>query len=322
MKLQYHIIELTFLLGGIITLSSCHTDALSYGEDSPVTVSFDWSDAPDARPEGMRVTFHPLDITSRQAVLRYDYPGRGGGQTSLQPGKYVVFTYNNDSDAIGFDSPDDWRNAKARTGDANVTDPMGFTRAGATSFRPVAGEPVRKCPDKMWGASADTLYVDYSGKPKFITLKPEPLFCEYDYTITNVKNLDKVKYMSAAISGMSDGVNMYHQENSAIPCTHPIPAQRKDSTTITGRFTVFGTMPNDSVRHFMELYAVTADGKQYRIHGDPGSAWDVTSQVRNAPDPRHVSLKIDNVEIPDSTVQTGMLPGFEDWEEIHIVVPL
>lgn len=282
-------------------------------------------------------------------VTRFDLPGMSGGDVILAPGRYAVLCYNNDTETIGFDALDDWGCATMHTGASSVSEPMWstrraetsasalsqsnlseyhfYTRSDSTPFHPVEDEEVKKCPDRIWGAAIDTITVAPSygaDLPQTITLTPEKLYCDYTLTIRNVKNLQRAKYMSAVITGMADGINISGGSLSDTRCTHSFPAKRKDADTITSTFRVFGHNTSDTTPHFVELYVITDDGAQYRIHGAKGTQWDVTGQVENAPDPRNVNLVIDGAEIPEGDSRTpsgpGFTPGFDNWQDVHVKI--
>lgn len=325
------ILSLALLLS-LGAFAGCDTDTLMSGCPDDITrggahvsVMFDWGDAPDADPKGMRVAFHPLDSRAGEP-LRFDLGGRDGGVVNLGPGRYAVLAYNNDTQTIRFDDLDDWDNASIRTGSSTITEPM--TRDGSgneSSYRPVGDEDVKAVPDRIWGAAADTVTVRNDGTAQNIQLRPQRMYCDYDYEIKNVANLDRATYMSASITGMCDGVSLSRNSKSGRRCTFAIPAAKRDATTIAGTFRTFGHNTADTTAHFMELYVITNDGRKLRFKGGRHTMWDVTDQVENAPDPHNVHIVINGLEIPaanDSVPQGGFEPGIDGWQDEHVVIPV
>lgn len=318
-----------------LTLTSCHTDDLCYlcpeeeEEAQSITVAYDWASDRTANPAGMRISFRRLDGESTAPASVFDLPGRDGGKISLPAGKYAVLTYNNDTESVELHSSDSWESSFATSPESDVLAPMRKTRCTGTSLLPKDDEKVRTTPDRIWSASLDTVEIRPSKASQTITFKPEPRFCEYDFKITNVANLSRVKSMSAALTGMADGISLRDGTLSATRCTHSLQASKKDDSTITGDFLAFGHNPSDTTSHYMELYIITEDGKAYRYHGGKGTKWDVTDQLEKAPDQRHVSILIDGLKIPDADSgesnnedPEGLDPGIDDWDDIHVVIPL
>ncbi len=306
-------------------LTSCEHKELCFDHThrEKLRLVFDWRDAPEADPVGMVVFFYPEDPDGE--TLRVDFDNIKGGDIELPAGKYKVLTYNNDTSGVLFRDTDLFHGHTGFTRQSGLLEPMGITgNTSAMRARGSEDEPVRLCPDMMWGC-AD---VEVNVPPEtdnVIYLYPHELTCIYTYEIRNVKNLDLVTDMSATICGMSPELRFHDEELGMVSVTHPIEAYAAaDGKTIVGRFITFGHHEDNPDPHKMMLYVRTSEGKNYSF-GTDNPAFDVTGQVHSAPDRRRVHLIIDGLEIPadgGDPMGGGFTPGTDDWQSVDIDVEM
>lgn len=292
-------------------LVSCDTDHLvapQQAQKGHLTVKYDWSSDPEASPEGMRLWFYPLSGSENTLI---DFSGREGGRVDVAEGDFAVISYNNDSDVNLFDFTDATESHAVSTGETTA-DWYSPTRADINDM------PLRLPPSEIWTA-VDTVTI--APADSLITLRPAPLHRYYNFICRHVSGLENVSQVEASICGMAQGVRLRDTKLSTEECLYPLPAKinRKDST-ITGSFLCFGPADNDEVRNRLHLYITTNAGMHYRI--TQGDKLDVTDQVRQAPDPRHVTIVLDSLAMPTSASdsQQAYNPTVDDWPEVNINV--
>lgn len=309
-------------------LSGCNHKPL--GEEivptQRIRVEFDWQDAPEANPEGMCVYFYNSDTGEHR---RFDFPGSVGGIVSLPYGDWHVLTYNNDMPGVLIRGHEDFLSHTAYTRDGNVLEealgnglPPSSRKAAAQDAPRVKGtetEAVVITPDMMWGQSCMNISVrPEKGKDEIIvTMRPHELTCTYTYEIRNVENLEHVTNMCGALSGMAGELTVCDESLSEAPVTLPIPAWEKDRTTITGQFYSFGHHPDGEAEHHMTLYVWMDDGTKLAYGTERGQKWNVTQQIDEAPDKRHVLYIIDGLDLPVEMTGSGIAPSTDNWSSEH-----
>lgn len=334
MKRTSYIYNVLAMAIALIALSGCHHKDLCYMHPhvTKLRVVYDWSEAPEANPAGMRAFFYSVDEPGRYHT--FDFPGAKGGEIELPAGEYVLVTYNNDTEAVRFSSTNSFDNHYAQTRTGDILEPMygnGVTSTATTDN----GERVVICPDQLWGCSVTQITItqhgvtyihEHSGTraetytdngDQIITLYPHDMLCHYTYEVRNVKNANHISQISAALSGMSPGMNLSTETLDAEHVTLPFEANANaTANTITGSFLTFGHNPDNTASHRMSFYVVMDDGSKYTIKAP--SNLDVTDQVDNAPDRRHVHIIIDGLDLPDTNdTGTGFNPWVDDWGVIE-----
>lgn len=338
MKLQLYAILLT-----ATALTSCNHKDLCYIESQrhKLFVEYDWSEAPDATPRGMCVFFYSTD--NADASYRFDFDNTEGGEIELPAGRYKLITYNNDTEAVRFANTNTFDSHEAYTRFGDLLEPLygnGIKSTASTDD----GERVRITPDGLWGCHALDVVIDEHGVTytvvpyarsrgcedceehvygnQVITLYPHDMLCHYTYEVRNVANAQYVSKVSAALSGMSGQMNMAYETLDAEPVTLPLSGKADGAAhKITGQFLTFGHSNDATVPHRMTFFVVMTDGSKYRI--DHADNLDVTSQVDNAPDRRHVHIIIDRLNLPDPGTENGeWTPTIDDWgvhkEDLHV----
>lgn len=329
-------------------LTSCEHKELCYHHPHTATVrvEFDWRNAPDANPEGMCVFFYPILEDSRDSeelgsAIRYDFKGTTGGPVDLQVGRYRAICYNNDTEGLLFSGMNQFETNYGYTREGNIFESvMGNAASYAPRAEGTEGERVVISPDMMWGCNAfDIEVTDYGlsyvcvpekDKDKVevrdteyvITLYPDELICTYTYEIRNVSNLKNVTQMCASLSGMSGGLFFGKEELDKECVTLPVESLKGDDTTIVGQFFTFGHHPENLEEHRMLLYVWLKDGEKI-YYGQNSDKFNVTEQIHNAPDKRHVHIIIDGLDLPQA-IENG--EGYEvevdDWYEVNEEIEL
>lgn len=313
--------RISYLLAILLLLPCCVHKELCW--DHPHTMSvkveFDWRDAPGADPDGMCVYFYPVGGGSG---YRFDFKGTEGGEVNLTVGEYLVLCYNNDTEAVQFYNTDDFATHGGFTREGNPLEPM-YGNAASYSVPKADGaedERVVICPDMLWGSS-DTEVEIVDKAENVVTLYPHEMVCTYTYEVRNVKNLEHLQQMSGTLSGMSGMLTFSSEELDDECVTIPFGASSDGVSRVTGEFYTFGHHPENEEPHNMVFYAVMDDGKKYCFKG--ADNLDVTSQIHEAPDQRHVHIIIDGLDLPEPIEgESGFDPSIDDWEVVEVEIEM
>lgn len=304
-----------------LVMSSCNHKLLEDGEEaSRIRVEFDWSDAPEANPQGMCVYFYNAANGTHH---RFDLPGMNGGYVELPYGDWHIITYNNDTEGLLFDSDHDFDLHTGYTRDGNILEgALGNGAASAPRAAGTSSERVTITPDMMWGESRRLHNIaETPGGETVVTLRPHELVCIYSYEIRNVKNIDRIIKMCGALTGMSSSISFGDEALGTSSSTLAIPAQKGTNSTITGQFYTFGHHDLNPDPHRMTLYVWLDDGKKL-VYGTESQNWNVTEQIHNAADRRHVHYIIDGLDIPDEDSGSWFDPSADDWGTENYDLPI
>lgn len=313
--------RISYLLAILLLLPCCVHKELCW--DHPHTMSvkveFDWRDAPGADPDGMCVYFYPVGGGSG---YRFDFKGTEGGEVNLTVGEYLVLCYNNDTEAVQFYNTDDFATHGCFTREGNPLEPM-YGNAASYSVPKADGaedERVVICPDMLWGSS-DTEVEIVDKAENVVTLYPHEMVCTYTYEVRNVKNLEHLQQMSGTLSGMSGMMTLSSEELDDECVTIPFASHSDGASKVTGEFYTFGHHPDNEEPHRMVFYAVMDDGKKYCFKGSENL--DVTSQIHEAPDQKHVHIIIDGLDLPEPIEgESGFDPSIDDWEVVEVEIEM
>jgi len=296
-----------------LVLTSAATSCIYEDDDCPeelsITIQADWTEAPEATPEGMAYIFFPTDGSE---PWRFDFPGREGGKVSILTGDYRVLSFNDDTYHVLFRGTDNYDSYEAYT---NETSPQ------------LKNERTVESPDMMWGCAYSGFNLTYCGvwyaspenkdmfSPEFVfTARQRAITPRYTYTILNVKNLSGVKSMSATLSGMAGSMFLASKRCGDYPSTLSVKAAARDSTSVEGQFHTFGIPQSPSVSNILSLFAVLKDGRRFCYE------FDVTDQIRNSPDPMNVNILLDGLsfEHPEGGSGTGFEVNVDGWQTIIV----
>ncbi len=331
----------TLLLAATLALCGCNHKELCLVHEHTVTLrlEFDWRDAPDASPAGMCVFFYHEDGSEPE---RFDFRGREGGTIAIKSGNYRLLCYNNDTESVLFRNAYELESHEGYTREGSLLESIYGSGVNSSSLPRAEGteeERVVITPDMMWGAQAFDVQVRESGvtytcvpwdggdrlepvksREQVITLFPHELICTYTYEIRDVKNLEFATQMCGSLSSMSGSLLFWSEELGQECVTLPFEARvAARSNKIVGQFYTFGHHELNTAAHRMMLYVWMSDGKKYALGAGNNERFNVTEQIHNAPDKRHVHLIIEGVELPlpiDSG-DGGFEPDIDDWGEVY-----
>lgn len=302
----------------LVLLTSCDTDELCYEHphDGYVTIQYDWSEAPDAKPEGMRLWVYAAD---RDFSQPYDIPA-DGGTINLKNGIYNFISHNNDLEWINTHGGNSFIGHYATTRECDILEPMYGNAMRSEGLRGDDDERVFATPERFWTGNVEGHNVELN---RIVRIKPTEYTAHYTFEFRNVGSVKHIRKLSASISGMAAEVMLVNGTLSSEPVTLALEAhignQRKASNTIVGDFYTFGHNTDVAAPHRMALYIELDTGKKIKF--TQGDYLDVTAQIHNAADPRNVHIIIDGIDLPDPIENgSGISPGVDDWtvEELEI----
>ncbi|MDE5843535.1 MAG: DUF5119 domain-containing protein [Muribaculaceae bacterium] len=298
-------------------LTSCHHKELVYPDASRsrLEVVFDWSNAPDASPAAM--AFYLYDRQGASPV-RFIFQNKTGGQIHVPSGDYFAMCLNADlTDWAVIEREESMGDYKVSTLDAEHLTAMGISTRGIPRAPESENERIASTPGMLWSATRTDVSLPVAYEIQKIVLYPEEKVCHYTVDVFVSEDVDEFKDgVDATLSGMAEGFKTGVEHASEEKVTHPFHLlPDDDADCLRSEFLTFGEPPAGST-HYVSLYMIDKEGKGRNFNVD------VTEQVHNAPDPKHVHIVIRGINLPDpKTVQPGMgglKPDVDAWESVNI----
>lgn len=304
-----------------LAVTSCVYDREDCPENLSLDIVSDWQLAPDASPGGMAYIFFPYDGS---VPWRFDFIGNLAGKVTLPVGTYSFLSYNDDTASVIFSEDSGYDGYEATTADADSPD--------ASCHGERSGDRVLRTPDMLWGCAYGYVDLWYDGlrhtvlgtdksdsgsvfSPGFIlTALQRPLTAHYTFRIEDVRNLSGVRSMSATLSGMAGSLSLASGVKGRYPSTLLLKVKGLDSETVGGDFYTFGIPSEPDAPNILSLYVVIKDGRRFCYK------FDVSPQVRNAPDPMEVTLILRGltIEPPSEGDETGFDITVDGWETVIV----
>lgn len=302
------------LLAFVLGLYSCIYEYDDCPDGQKYSIVNDWRFALDASPEGMAYIFFPK---CSEEQWRFDFPGMDAGAVMLPLGEYSFLSFNDDTYSVRFHDSGGFDEYVAYT---DAADHTAFNDAGLPKA-PVLpdnvaseAEQLMECPDMMWGCAYRDLQPQLSAD-MVLTAFQRQLTSRYSYVITDVVNLDGVRALSTVFSGLAGSLNLATGIKSMYPVMLPSRAYASDGTTIRGEFVTFGLPEHPDANNILSLFVLLKDGRKFMYQ------FDVTDQVRSAPDPYNVSVRINGLRLEESKDEIGegaFDVNVDDWTTIRI----
>lgn len=298
----------------ILLLTSCEHKNLHYNHSdvAETQVVFDWTNAPDATPETMRLYLFPVEGGTPHT---YEFPDYHGGRINVPAGRYKALCINSDTESILYRNIDSFDSFEAYAADGILN----VRSSSSPRAEGTADERIARSPDRFYSARLDDVTIELSKESRTLTLYPEPSVCRYRVTITNVSNLQYISSdgISGALSGMSGGVLVGRNELTTDHVTVPFGVVSDASSTLTADFLAFGQTGSSGPAHKLVIYAIMSDGsKNYYT-------FDVTNQVDNTVDRHDVQILLDGLSLPKPIVNGGGLqPTVDEWQNIDVDAPM
>jgi hypothetical protein len=319
-----------------LAFTSCDYKDLCYDHHHLVSfrVLFDWSNVPDAQPEGMTVLFYNLDEPGTNPT-RFDLPGREGGVVKLAPGHYRAVAYNYDTEAILLRNTEDWNNLTAYTRGSSIEEGTMLSRGPIPRAAGTDSEPVILEPDMLYACAGDPFtlevtddYTTYDDNIEgaggiasrtlyTITLTPNQRVRRVNIYVTNVQNLSYSTQFGGALSTLSPSVVLANGQLGEPPVSQAYTLSQTGDAELEAHFNIFGHCPNLSDgatnSHIVTIYAVLGDGTKWYY------TVDVTEQLHDPvknPDEYNLNIYIDGLPVPKPIVNgAGFVPTLDGWDE-------
>lgn len=314
-------------------LESCHQKELLYPASMMIDISvvFDWTDAPDANPEGMTVIFFPTGGEGR--IWRYELAGASGGTVSLPAGSYRMLAFNNDTKYISYDGTSELSTYDAFT----ARSALSWPESVVSTFPEIASYTAYHSPDALYCGTAENISVtlcnlsytpvgfgdDYPpGEIKtcekhIIRCRPQPRTCTYTCIYRNVQNAGSLSRGYLMLSGLSPSELIADDVLSSAQAVSLFSATRTNNE-ISGTTRGFGISANPDTPQYLYLIAILTDGTVLTFRHD------VSTQITQYPDKRNVVIIIDGLGLPyvkpdtPDEPTTGFVPEIEDWELVIV----
>ena len=294
----------TAILAAVL-ITGCDGRELCYDHSHkvPVSIEFDWSLAPEARPKTMVVWFFPTDGSQG---LRFELLGGGNSsrvsfdtEVRVPEGSYHMVCHNGSTDfnterGSGID------NYEITTYDVSVLSAM--NRDDNAPLPDGGGLAVR--------SQASTLYahtlperlevIKDSNIHHRVVFRPAEMSIVCDIEITNVENLTSEVTVSGVLTGASESYHAGSMTPTDTRVAVPFAFEKTGPDSLHGSMVLFGL----SGEHKLRIYT------SYKYYYDI----DVTGQIREQEGRRHIRIKIPGLKLPVSS--SGMTPGVNDWGEI------
>lgn len=312
-KIRFYLLA---ALAALVT-AACEHKELCYDHThtTEVRVVFDWTDAPEAAPETMSLYLFPQ---TGGEPLRYEFTDLQGGTITVPAGKYDAICLNSDTERLFFRNMSLWQTFEVYTREANLLSTLGVRSDDAPRAEGAEDEPSAAAPDMMWSDSAQDIELVQNVPGQVVTLRPSRAVRSYTVEIRNAENLKYVKGVSGSLSGMSEGLLLAGKRLTSEAVTIPFAAATtQELTGITGGLLSFGPAAKDGGIHKLVIYAVLENGEKWYY------TYDVTAQVRTAPDPYDVRIVLDGLPLPEPIENgSGFQPGVDGWKEVFIDIIL
>lgn len=297
----------------LMAFSSCRHKDLFLERSGEVEVVYDWRYAPDANPASMVAIFYGDPSVD---FYRFILEGREGGDISLPVGSYSGLSVNgDDNDWVKLRNISTIDNYETYTIDAWSTEAYGLPTRSIPRADGTEDERMAQTPGMLWTSRRDSIVHSLDGQETII-FYPQEAVCHYTVDIYDVPNLEYVNRaeIDGTISGMAEGYNHGKKCPTDRHVTMPftLTSDVADST-LHAEFLTFGESPADPGQHIITVYLYLTDGSKWYYN------FDVTSQVHDAADPRHVHIVLRGMPIPHPiSDEGGFRPNVTDWQTEEI----
>lgn len=302
------------LLLAFLTLfaSSCTHKELFYDQLFTVNlkVVFDWKNAPNVNHETMSLYLFP---STGGESLRYEFVDINGGTIKIPLGSYAALCLNSDTESILFQEINRYDRFVIDTRNASLLESLGVRSNNIPRAEGSENERVAASPDLVNSDRIDQFTLSRTEMEQTLVLYPDISVSNFTYEIRNAENLQYTSALSGSISGMVGGLFLGKNQRTEEPVTIPFEAISDGDSTVSGGFRSFGANMTSGRRNKLVIYAVLSDGsKRYYT-------FDVTDQIRSAPDQRNVHILLNGLPLPKPLVNGGgFQPDVDDWADVNI----
>lgn len=304
-----------------LTVLSCEHKELCFDHSHIVNlkVVFDWKHSPDANPESMSFYLFSEDGTNPQ---RYELSGREGGTIRVTPGVYHAVCLNSDTRNIDCRDKEHLSSFLITTKDedaSSIATSLGVNSRTLPRTKGTEDERIAREPEMLW---TDNLF-NFQIKEKRdnqITLLPKKSLVRISIHIYNVQNLRYVSAIRGTLSGLSEGILAGDGMRNTVCVTVPFSLAKDEAGgTLSAQLLSFGDCPSGNEHHYINLYLVLSDGSKWNY------SYDVTPQLHNAENSKHINIVLDELPIPEPENvggEGGFIPTIGGWNSVDIGIKM
>lgn len=290
----------------ILLFASCRNKDLcpECDKETGVEIKFDWKDISNI-PEGMTVLFYNMQD---ELVYKFNNVSPQGELIRIDAGEYRVACYNNDTEYVNW------------SGEANFDSLQVYTRQ--TDIANYKQKPSDKLPEEELVKSPDFLcgsilirkeIVPFAKYMQVVLLTPEPLLDKYSYSVSKIENGQYITKTMASLTGLSKRYYLGNstKQNGIVTMVFDDNTLSDQTTKAIGNMLNLGYYHNALNRNYLILYLWSPGGNLRAV-------FDVTDQVKKAPDPHNVHIVIDTKIIvpPPIDDNEGLDPSVDEWKDI------
>ena len=272
-----------------------------------VMVEYDWDNDEIFLPDGLANLFYST-YESSQSYWRGDFRP-SGGSLRLPADQYNVVAFNNDTENIVFSDIDNFDKFTLSTSEID-------TSSIPDDQLPFPSQKLYHQPDRIWVALLKNINIEDSYDIQTITLSPRRITREYHVEMTGIENLESALRYYALVSDLSPAFKMSSVAQTGNASTIGNFMQPIDDSTISTTITNFGTN-KDSHLQRLAVYMWLADGARKVF------MYDVTDQIREAPDSMNLVIRVKGPSLPEITpggggIGGGLDVGVDNWDFVDI----
>ncbi len=304
-----------FLLSEGCTLKALNDDAPTTIADN-VDVVFDWSNVADPQAKSMGLYLY----CDEHEVMDYWFNNPYGGNIRTYGGMHTAVCHSND-DPYGhlLRNQHSHDEIEIYTENTNLLIGQGISTTGIPRATGTEEEPMRATPSMIYGAQLRDIDLHVSALKQTLTLYPEELVCHYSVEFVDVVNIQSADvHIDASISSLAGGYfpGRMSPTSESVSHTFTLTAD-EEMNSLRSEFLTFGLPDGPERPHMISLY-IALKNKRGNFY-----TFDVSDQVNNAPDPRHVTIRIYGLELPeipdDPPVppEGGMSVEIDTWQTFH-----
>lgn len=305
----------------LLMAASCEHKELCYDHSHMINVDirFDWSKAPDADPETMKLYIY--DDKGSEPIT-YTLLGKDGGKIRLTEGIYRIISFNGETEHLTEEMEEDYNTLRVTSKTTDIF--TSGTAAGviqSTNIPKAKGaeeERIAWQAEEVWAGTVASLDVNKEMQNGQIDIVPEVVYKKISIEINNVTNLQSVSTIRGTLSSLAGGylpgLNALSEERVTVPFDL---TKSQDLKTLTAQFLIFGHCPKSLNTHNLAIYTVLADGsKWYKVY-------DVSDQMHNSEDPYHIEIVLDGLPFPEVEYSGGgFVPEIDEWNTINIGIQM
>lgn len=301
-----------------LALTGCNHKDLCFDHTHTldVEVVYDWRNAPEAQPASMELYLYDV---STNASTRFNFQGRDGGPIRLEKGTYDAIGFNSDlTDWARFRNTADESTFEIYTDDAAVLSAYGLEALAVPRAETTEHERIASTPGMIWNDHIENVTIKSDAGKQVITLYPEEAVCHYTVTVLDIENAQYLNgsELDGTLSGMSESYLHSQKTASDSRVTMPFVLYSTDEQTLTSSFLTFGESPTTKYPHILTIYMILSDGSKWY------TTYDVSDQIYNAPDPKHVDIVVSGLKLPKPISSGGFVPNVNDWQDIQVDIKM